>query len=515
MGVVLACQAAGSATPTPQSAQPSPSIATLIPTAAPTEVPRTPAGPRAGTQLLYVDGSTLIYIPEGEFQMGGGGNWDAVHTVNLTSYWIQRTEVTDRMYSICAAKGACKAPAAPDTVMRMAASAFIDTPIVGVTWDEAGAYCSWIGGTLPTEAQWEKAAAGTDHNPYPWGTSEPTCDLLNFNGCVGSPVRGARYSDSGGPYGVLDMAGNVSEWVSDLYGYAYYHESPAVDPTGPAKGDGRVVRGSNYASPPEDVPVWTRDSRAPGSGREDLGFRCVVKSPQYFAPYCRTSPRDPNLTAGEALSLPDHCSPSAQRDSIDCHTSFTHIAPGTLTTLQLAPGGQLASCNPLDDSHVYCVGLGKGKGVESGILNYCVACPGTASGTAPDLACPAGYKLNSASGRCEYQGALAANDCPLGSQLNPAGMCVYAGTLESCPEGSYFDEGLQACATIAPPTEDCIKGFTFGYEHACCQVHGLEGVYPTCSVGEYMVAGYGCLPIPDGKPIESCSFFTVAVGQCP
>jgi formylglycine-generating enzyme required for sulfatase activity len=512
--LLSACQAGSSTNPAPSLVASSVSSEIPAPTAAPSEIPRPPSGPQAGTQMLFTDGSTLVYIPAGDFQMGGGSEADPVHGLTLDSYWMQRTEVTDRMYSICTLKGGCPKPAWPGTQMRLAASAFIDTPIVGLTWEEAGQYCKWIGGSLPTEAQWEKAAAGMQHDPYPWGEAEPTCDLLNFNDCIGAPVRGARYADAGSPYGLLDMAGNVSEWTADWYAYGYYKESSATDPTGPDKGEARVVRGGNYASTAAQTTVWARDSRPPGSGRDDLGFRCVVRSPQYSAPYCRTSRTAAQITPGQARSLPDHCSPATRRLSVACATSITQVEHGTLTTVSLWPIGELASCNIIENNQVYCVGTHKGLFGDAGIIDYCVTCPGTASDSVPDLGCPAGYTENDSSGLCEYQGRLAADDCPLGSQLDADGTCLYAAKAGDCPQGMYFDQGAQACVTVTPPNEDCIKGFTFSYEHACCQVQGMEGVYPTCSAGEYVVPGYGCLPVPDGREVESCSFATVSTGEC-
>ena len=101
-----------------------------------------------------------------------------------------------------------------------------DFPVVGVRWDQAENYCHSIGGFLPTEAQWEKTARGPDGNLYPWGNTEPNCELLNFNECLGDTSPVIDYPAGASPYEVLDMAGNVFEWVADWYKLDYYVEAP-------------------------------------------------------------------------------------------------------------------------------------------------------------------------------------------------------------------------------------------------------------------------------------------------
>ena len=158
-------------------------------------------------------------------------------TVSLDDYWIYQTEVTNSMYAFCVSVGACAPPAQELGTPVYDNPIYANYPIVGVSWDMAANYCAWVGGSLPTEAQWEKAARGTAGAPYPWGSEEANCDLGNFTGCVGALTDVTKYAEGASPYGVLDMAGNVLEWVSDFYGENYYNSAPAENPTGPESGE--------------------------------------------------------------------------------------------------------------------------------------------------------------------------------------------------------------------------------------------------------------------------------------
>jgi iron(II)-dependent oxidoreductase len=170
------------------------------------------------------------------------------HTVTEDSYWIFRAEVTNRMYRACVELGVCTEPVQSPWYTD---AGYENAPVSGVTWDQAKGYCEWIGGRLPTEAEWELAARGTDARPYPWGEDEPTCNLLNFKDCLdpSEPNGVGSYPLGVSPFKMADMAGNVSEWVSDWYAEDYYANSPANDPTGPATGeDSRASRPSASAA---------------------------------------------------------------------------------------------------------------------------------------------------------------------------------------------------------------------------------------------------------------------------
>jgi formylglycine-generating enzyme required for sulfatase activity len=206
----------------------------------------------------------MVYVPGAEFPQ---------HEVTLSSFWIDRTEVTNTMYENCVADGACQASSyADDSNFNEA-----DYPVVGVSWNDADTYCAWVGGQLPTEAQWEYAARGDDGRLYPWGNELPTCDLAQFSGCGSLTVPVGSFSPAGDSWvGAADMAGNVWEWVADWYDSDYYEISPADNPTGPASGDYKVLRGGSWNRNPIYLRVATRVNADPDLRPGNFGFRCAV-----------------------------------------------------------------------------------------------------------------------------------------------------------------------------------------------------------------------------------------------
>ena len=252
--------------------------------------------PAAGTiQISQDDGMPMVYVPAGQFSMGSEDGYEdeqPVHTVYLDGYWIDQTEVTNAMYAQCVASGACTVPSDFSSYKRLSYygnSQYGDYPVIYVNWYQAKDYCQWAGRELPTEAQWEKAARGPDGRAFPWGEAQPAGTLVNFsdrnNDFIWSddsvddgfadtaPV--ASYPDGASPYGALDMAGNVFEWVADWYDSSYYSQSPANNPTGPLSGKYRVRRGGSWDLNVNHIRTANRHWDHPETST-NLGFRCAL-----------------------------------------------------------------------------------------------------------------------------------------------------------------------------------------------------------------------------------------------
>lgn len=276
------------ATPLPPTSTPVPPTETPLPptpTSTLTPTPSLPTDPAAGDSWTRpADGMVMVFVPAGEFEMGSTGDDPCahldempLHTVHLDGYWIDQTPVTNAQYQACVEAGVC----APVTTCGWGESGYGDPakedhPVTCVDFYSAQTYCQWIDGELPTEAQWEKAARGTDVRRYPWG-DEFDLGLCN-SGESGlqdtTPVR--FYSLAGdSPFGVSDMSGNVWEWVTDWYDLEYYGRSPKRNPTGPFSGERRGLRGGSWYGDACNARTSYRyydlsSGRGPG-----VGFRCV------------------------------------------------------------------------------------------------------------------------------------------------------------------------------------------------------------------------------------------------
>jgi eukaryotic-like serine/threonine-protein kinase len=235
-----------------------------------------------------MDGAELVLVPAGEFLMGSDADTDPYfygaegpsHTVSLDEYWIYRTEVTNAMYQKCMDVQACPRPAKNSSNTRddyFTNPDYANYPVVFVSWRHAAAYCVWAGGRLPYEAEWEKAARGTDGRLFPWGNSPPDDQLVRFN--TNDTIAVGNYPAGASPYGVYDMAGNVIEWVFDFFNPNYYSISPDINPLGPANGSARVFRGGSYHNPADGIRTVMRGSRPESHANVDFGFRCVVEEP--------------------------------------------------------------------------------------------------------------------------------------------------------------------------------------------------------------------------------------------
>ncbi len=225
----------------------------------------------------------MVHVPAGTFEMGavrgdGSGFSDEQprHPVTLTrAFWIGVTEVTFAQFRAFAEATGHPMPHVPNWADEA-------HPVVGVTFEDAVAYCRWAGGRLPTEAEWEYAArGGAGSVKYPWG-GDISHDDANFDGTGGrdqwmksSPV--ASFPPNG--FGLFDVSGNVWEWCADWYEERFYARSPAVDPTGPGEGKARVVRSGCWTSDPGRLRTSYRFSLDPSDSQVSVGFRCVRDAP--------------------------------------------------------------------------------------------------------------------------------------------------------------------------------------------------------------------------------------------
>lgn len=255
---LTACQPAPS--PTPEIAQtPTPPPTMVIEETAPHTPTEIPASPTPNTlKISPADGMTQILIPEGTFFMGGmdvyrENDEQPAHEVFINAFWIDQVEVTNGMYALCVQAGDCRPPEELRSDNRedyFNNPEFQDYPVVYVTWYDANAYCQWAGRRLPTEAEWERAARGDDKRNYPWGDELPNEYNANSQNMVGDTTRVGSYAEGASLFGVLDLAGNVWEWVADRYRPDYYSKSPAENPTGPTQDEVfntmRVIRGGSF-----------------------------------------------------------------------------------------------------------------------------------------------------------------------------------------------------------------------------------------------------------------------------
>jgi formylglycine-generating enzyme required for sulfatase activity len=238
------------------------------------------AEPAAKTRFSCTSGTEpaeLVPIEAGEFSMGCNDEVDdecdedekPMHVVSLAAFEIDRTEVTQGQYSACVLDGACSAPTCEWDCERA------EYPAGCVDWASAQAYCAWAGKRLPSEAEWEKAARGSESSKYPWGNGEPTCTLANFAECGGEAWAVGSLPDGASPYGVLDLAGNMVELVADHYDAEYYESSPEDDPRGPESGERYGGRGGGFRSGAEWLRASKRDWYDPLDAAASLGFRCA------------------------------------------------------------------------------------------------------------------------------------------------------------------------------------------------------------------------------------------------
>ncbi len=234
-------------------------------------------------EIKDAKGVSMALVSAGEFTMGHewfyASNEKPEHQIYLDAFYIDKYEVTNALYKACVEAGGCTLPQNSSSNTRSSYydnSEFDNYPVVYVDWSQSKAYCEWRGASLPTEAQWEKAARGADERTYPWGEGSD-CDKANYSSCKSddtAPV--GSYENGKSPYGIYDLSGNVWEWVADWYDSNYYANSPSANPLGPTSGQYRILRGGasgtyNYYGPTS----YARNKYSQEFGSFNIGFRCA------------------------------------------------------------------------------------------------------------------------------------------------------------------------------------------------------------------------------------------------
>jgi formylglycine-generating enzyme required for sulfatase activity len=249
---------------------------------APSETEETdPSEPEAASNEEPIP-EEMVTIPAGPFvrgTMSGGFDEQPQRTISLETFSIDRHEVTNHQYQqFVTATGHRKAGPPSRYAKSIGKMRGPNQPVVYVSWADADAYCRWKGKRLPTEAEWEKAMRGTDGRLWPWGNQEKPNGAnwarVQDGHEVSSPV-GAFQTDQS-PYGVMDGAGNVMEWVADWYQESYYKVAPDKDPPSPEFGTFRVMRGGGYTTTGGDLRITSRSKMVPDFRDETIGFRCAI-----------------------------------------------------------------------------------------------------------------------------------------------------------------------------------------------------------------------------------------------
>ena len=260
----------------------------------------------------------MIYIPAGQFLRGAAEDDDQAdddekprRAIHLDAFWIDQSEVTNARFAVFIQQtgyrtqaerrgsGRVLLPEAQEEMLpgadwqhphgpQSSISGLDEHPVVQVSWDDAAAYCAWAGARLPGEAEWEKAARGEDAFIYPWGNTfdgrilnfcERNCSLdwanPDFDDGWSFTAPAGSYPAGASPYGLLDMSGNVWEWVQDRYGAGYYASAPADNPYGPATGSLRILRGGAWGYQDWSARLTNRSAVRPSMSDDDVGFRCA------------------------------------------------------------------------------------------------------------------------------------------------------------------------------------------------------------------------------------------------
>jgi formylglycine-generating enzyme required for sulfatase activity len=433
--------------PNQPPAETEPPVLTEVPIQ-PTEIPTLITVPdlggapmEVGSKIQYVDGSILVAVPGGKFIMGHGGEDNPEHEVTVSDFWMYRAKVTNSQFGLCVAMGKC-APPNTEKNSDYGDPLKANHPVTGVAYDQAASYCSFVNGRLPTEAEWEKAARGPDGNIYPWGDATPDCELANYGTCEFKTTSVIEHPEGQSYYEALDMAGNTYEWVADWYAKNYYNESPTEDPLGPDLGNTRSVRSSGFNSPAYETEAARRFAFNPIFQLSDLGFRCVVEDPTYFAPMCTALlvyGDDAGSGAPSGGGAPSEVCPNVdivQNPYCNGLLPVTNIELIGPSDASFDPDGCVPTGNP---NQYACQPPG-------GTISVKADCQQSLPG---DPVCPMGFTQQG--NQCISQGGAGA--CLPGYNYDPNLQCCTATPgqdstvpLPQCPIGTYYVPGQNVCA---------------------------------------------------------------------
>ncbi len=436
---------------------------TAVPATEPPAATATTAPPpmAVGSTYRYFDGALLVAVPnQGPFIMGSSLPDNPKHEVTVGDFWIYSVEVSNQMYAWCESLGKCLPPDPDDNPVYVDLQ-YANYPVVGVDWQQAAAYCDFAHGRLPTEAEWEKAAswdaANNTKRIFPWGNQSPSCNLMNYGTCVNRSSPVYMFDQGKSFYGLLNMAGNVFEWAADWYQANYASSAAMENPIGPPSGTKRSVRSSGFTSDSYLGESARRFFSTPTDHRKDMGFRCVVQDPTYFAPFCEVpvsyGPNAPGAGNQGVPSFKPCPDPSIEHhDGCTQGTGGGNVAVDFVTVHNTAPTTVdvfgLDACSPA--SNDVEVGHQCSLGLIIKVDPKCSVAPSGSPG------CPVGYSL----------------------LPGPPDKCVAKGGPGSCPTGYDYDTSLQCCQSIP----------------------GVSKGVPLCSVGQHLYNGVcvsdGSGPLP-------------------
>jgi formylglycine-generating enzyme required for sulfatase activity len=224
------------------------------------------------------DGAPAVIVPAGSFTMGDEDS--PLREIYLDAFYIDKYEITVSRYAKFLQTTGGVRP--PDRWEEASQAGAMELPVIGVDWHDADAYCKWVGRRLPTEAEWEKAARGTDGRTYPWGNDAPTSLRANFGQSSDNPYKGGlaavgRRDAGSSPYDAQDLAGNAAEWVADWFSESFMR-GDVRNPKGPENGNGKVIRGGGWYDSPARLKSSSRMHANPDHRGADVGFRCAKDS---------------------------------------------------------------------------------------------------------------------------------------------------------------------------------------------------------------------------------------------